>query len=254
MHAKTFYLWLAIPAVAVAVHFGPGRAWLERDDAAAFVRQAERLGEEGNWEEATAKYSAALGALPAGPAEERQRLEVALGRAIVMSGSIVEGQERLEKTLAELAAAGQDSSPITQSARYELATSSYYAAWLMRLEGATTEEWKAEAEVARQNFRLLAETAVSNVAYGRDGNPFERSLEATIRLEQMDLSELLARPLPKNCPNCKSGLCQKKRKQCASRCNSDGKKKGEKKEEQDARKDVKKTNRAGLYSGERIGS
>jgi hypothetical protein len=254
MHAKIFYLWLAIPAVALAVHFGPGRAWLERDDAAALVREAEKQGEEGNWEEAAAKYAAALIALPAGPAEERQRLEVALGRALVMSGSMIEGQDRLEKTLAELTEAGQDLSPIAQSARYELATSSYYAAWLMRLEGATAEEWKAEAEVARQNFRLLAETSVSTVSEGSDASPFERSLEATIRLEQMDLSELLAKPLPKNCPNCKQGLCQKKRKQCASRCNSEGKKKGEKKEEQDARKDVKKTNNAGLYSGNRQGS
>ena len=254
MYARIFYLWLALPAVALAVHFGPGRAWLERDDAAGLIREAERQGEEEQWEAAAAKYAAALVALPAGPAEERQRLEVALGRVLVMSGSIIEGQERLEKTLTELTAAGQGSSPIAQAARYELATSSYYAAWLMRLEGATAEEWKAEAEVARQNFRLLAETAASTAADGSDASPFERSLEATIRLEQMDLNELLAKPLPKNCPNCKQGLCQRKRKQCASRCNSEGKKPGEKKEEQDARKEVKKTNSAGLYSGDRMGS
>lgn len=251
MYARIFYLWLALPAVALAVHFGPGRAWLERDDAAGLARDAERLGEAEQWEEAASRYAAALLALPAGPAEERQRLEVALGRALVMSGSIIEGQERLEKTLAELTAAGQDSSPIAQAARYELATSSYYAAWLMRLEGATAEEWKAEAEVARQNFRLLAETAASSASEA-DPRTFERSLEATIRLEQMDLNELLAKPLPKNCPNCNQGLCQRKRKQCASRC--EGKKPGEKKEEQDARKEVKKTNSAGLYSGDRMGS
>ena len=252
MYARIIYLWLALPAVALAVHFGPGRAWLERDDAVALVREAKRLGEAGQWEEAAAKYTAALSALGEGPAEDQQRLEVALGTALVNSGSIIEGQERLEKTLVELNAAGSDSSPIAQSARYELATSSYYAAWIMRLEGATAEEWKAEAEVARQNFRLLAETATNSGS--SDASPFERSLEATIRLEQMDLTELLAKPLPKNCPNCKQGLCQKKRKQCASRCKSDGKKPGEKKEDQDARKEVKKTNSAGLYSGSRQGS
>jgi len=253
MAGRVFYFWLALPAVALAVHFGPGRAWLERDDAAALVREAERLSEEAQWEEAAAKYTAALAALPDGPVDERQRLEVALGRALVMSGSMIEGQERLEKTLADLTAAGEELTTVAQSARYELATSSYYAAWIMRLEGATAEEWKPEAEVARQNFRLLAETADSAGSEG-DANPFERSLEATIRLEQMDLSELLAKPLPKNCPNCKQGLCQRKRKQCASRCNSEGKKKGEQKEKQDARQEVKKTNKAGLYSGDRIGS
>jgi hypothetical protein len=252
MHSRLIYGWLAIPAVGLAVHFGPGRAWLERDDAAALVRQAERLEGQSEWEEAAAKYAAALLALPEGPAQERQRLEVALGKSLVMSGSMIEGQERLEKTLAELTAAGEESSPIAQAARYELATASYYAAWFMRLEGATADEWKAEAEVARQNFRLLAESAASSSADG-EGNPFERSLEATIRLEQMDLNELLAKPLPKNCPNCKQGLCQRKRKQCASRCNGDGKKPGEKKGD-DARKEVKKSNSAGLYSGSRQGS
>src|SRR6476620_4392185 len=147
MHSRLIYGWLAIPAVGLAVHFGPGRAWLERDDAASLVRQAERMEGQSEWEEAVAKYAAALLVLPAGPPQERQRLEVALGKALVMSGSMVEGQERLEKTLAELTAAGEEKSPLAQAARYELATSSYYAAWFMRLEGATAEEWKAEAEI-----------------------------------------------------------------------------------------------------------
>jgi predicted nucleic acid binding AN1-type Zn finger protein len=125
----------------------------------------------------------------------------------------------------------------------------------MRLEGATAEEWKPEAEAARQHFRLLAETTKEAPKEG-ESNAFERSVEATIRLEQMDLSELRAKSLPKNCPNCKNGLCQKKRKQSLSRCNSAGNKQqqGKQEEKKDARQAVKQSNGAGLHSGARVGS
>jgi hypothetical protein len=237
----------------MAIHAGPGRTWLMRDDAAAMVGAAKRRAAAGEWSDAAQAYDSALAALPPSDETWRRRLEVELGKALVMSGDIVEGQERLEKTLVELDDADQGDSEVARAARYELATASYYAAWIMRLEGATAEEWLVEAEVARQNFRLLAEGAAAESSMPSEANDFERSLEATIKLEQMDLSELLARPRPKNCPNCKNGLCQKKRKQSAGRCQSEGKKPGEK-EPQDARQEIKKTNQAGLYSGHGAGS
>ncbi|WP_425615263.1 hypothetical protein NA78x_005172 [Anatilimnocola sp. NA78] len=249
MPVKFLYVWLLLPAVALAVHYGPGQKWLERDDAAALVRAANHHSDQADWEQAAATYAAALLQLPEEAIADRQSLQVSLGRALVKGGSIIEGQELLEKTLSELSTSGEESTALAQAARYELATSSYDAAWIMRLEGATTDEWLPEAEIARQNFRLLAESASSDEA-----STYERSLEATIRLEQMDLSELLAKPLPKNCPNCKGGLCQRKRKQTASRCQSEGKKQGKGEEKKDARQEIKKTNSAGLYSGGNDGS
>ena len=47
-------------------------------------------------------------------------------------------------------------------------------------------------------------------------------------------------------PQLQNGLCQKKRKQSASRCKSPGKKPGEQEEKKDARESVKKNNSAGL--------
>jgi hypothetical protein len=152
----------------------------------------------------------------------------------------------LEKTLRELEEAGSGNSPLGIATRHELATSSYYAAMIMRLEGGAPEDWKPEAERARQQFRLLAEQTESE----SPAAVMQQNLEATIRLEQMDLSELLARPLPKNCPNPKKNLCQRKRKQCSDRCNnpSDGQKKSsEKPEEKDTRGEIKKSNEAAIY-------
>ena len=250
MSARAILLWLTLPAAVAALHAGPGRAWLGRDDAETLSGFARKLAADGDWEAAVKKYETAIAALPESAVARRRQLEVELGKSLVMSGEMIAGQERLEKSLAELHEAGEDNSPTARAARYELATASYYAAWIMRLEGATTEEWLAEAEVARQNFRLLAEGADED---DESRAAYERSLEATIRLERMDLSELLARPKPKNCPKCKGGLCQQKRKQCASRAKAPGKKPGEQKPP-DARQEIKKTNQAGLYSGGGAGS
>jgi len=58
---------------------------------------------------------------PDGTSGERRRLEVAQGRALVMSGAIVEGQERLEKTLEELNATEPPDTKLALAARAELA-------------------------------------------------------------------------------------------------------------------------------------
>lgn len=249
MRISSSTVWALLPLVLIGLHFGPGQKWLRRDAAAQLQQAGDRFAEQGHWDGAVQQYTAALAALPENAISARQTLEVALGRALVMSGEIVEGQERLTKTLEELEAGNQALRPLAAEARYELGVSGYYAAWIMRLEGATADEWLPEAESARQQFRLLAEQ--ENAV---DSEASQRSLEATIRLEQMDLSELLARPRPKNCPNCKGGLCQRKRKQAASRCNSGNKEGPPKQGPQDARKEIKQESGAGLYNGDRIGS
>ena len=109
-------------------------------------------------------------------------------RSRIRSGEILEGQEQLEKLLALLSNEPAGSAALATDAFHELATASYYAAWIMRLEGATVDEWKPEAETARQLFRFLAERA--RQSGDGDAETFEKNLENTIRLEQMDLSAL----------------------------------------------------------------
>ena len=176
----------------------------------------------------------------------------------INAGEMIEGQEQLGKLLAKFEA-GDEASPagaasaeqkatLVEQATDELARSSYYAAWIMRLEGAAPDEWKPEAERARQQYRLLAERAADGNA--ADAGLFQRNLEATIRLEQMDLSTLLARPLPKKCCNCKN-LSQRKRKQCQAQCKAGGKKE----DKQDIRKVIKKQQTgAGINRREGTGS
>src|SRR4029453_2890004 len=85
------------------------------------------------------------------------------------------------------------SSIIQREIRGTLAGADYYAAWLMRLEGAPAEEWLLPIESPRQHFRMLAEqTATDTVSAD-----YQKNLEASIRLELMDLSELKGIPLQK---------------------------------------------------------
>ena len=97
----------------------------------------------------------------------------------------------------------------------------------MRLEGASSEEWRSESTRARQQFRYLGET-VTQPSLKRTSID---NLEAVVRLEQMDLSELKGLPLPKKCENC-SNCSQKKREQRMSKSNG--------KKPSDARDQIKK--------------
>lgn len=223
-------LWALVPLGVLALHMGPGQVWKARDSARVLLTRAKQAAANEEWIEAADGYAAARAALPEDAAGERTRLSILEAKARIRGGQLLEGAEQLETLLnAERAAASPDGEVVTRL-RNELGTARYYAAWLMRLEGADVDEWKPEAEAARQQFRLLAEGAVEEKLASADDD--RKNLEQVIRLEQMDLSELRGLALPKNCPgNCKN-LCQKKREQRLSKC----KKPGEKK---DARQEIK---------------
>lgn len=244
-------LWLVSAVVATAWHFGPGREVSRRSLALETAAQAKAAADRDDWASAVKQYVAALAELPPEARADRDRLTLEYAAARMQIGELVEAQDQLEALIADLERNPlADSHELLKAARNEAATANYFAAWLMRLEGATPEEWKVEAEGARRQFHLLAQQSVADA--DGDAERFEKNLEATIKLEQMDHSQLLGRPLPKKCPNCCKNLSQRKRQQCQSKCQSEGEKKGEKKE--DARQQVKQQRGAGLYDGQNKGS
>lgn len=250
-------LWLLLPVAALAWHYGPGQEFFHQDLAAEKISLANQAAEKDEWSVASTNYSLASEQWPEGSLAARRRISLAEANSLIHSGNLIGGQEQLQVLITSIEnEAGVDSADanasVLTSARHDLATSAYYAAWIMRLEGAETDEWLHEAELARQQFRMLAE--VGSEADSDVQRIAAENLEATIRLEQMDLRTLMAKPLPKNCCSNCNGLCQKKRKQMASRC-KDGEKKAEKKKgRQDVRKEIKKTNNAGLSDNDGKGS
>jgi hypothetical protein len=234
--------WLLAPIALLAMHFGPGLKMLARDRSGDFLRAADAAAAGEDWARAASEYGKAAEALPADDFEARNRIELSQASARIAAGEMIEGQEQLEKLLTRMEQEPETDLHLRTSVASELASANYYAAWIMRLEGATAEEWKAEAEQSRQQFRFLAEQAAA--AGDPDAEAFQRNLEAVIRLEQMDLSVLKAQPLPKKCCQCKN-LSQRKRKQAQARS------KGGKKTE-DIRKQIQKG--AGLNEREKGGS
>jgi len=217
-------VWLLVPVVLLAVHYGPGQKSLARDRAAEKIAAAQKAVQSENWAEVVELYSEAIALLPNEDLKTRYQLRLAQARARIYTGELPEAKADLEGLLADaqknIAPAG-----LVDEIRANLASAEYYAGWLMRLEGAATEEWMAETESARQHFRLLAERTQ---AHGTKtlATDYQKNLEAVIRLELMDLSELKGLPLPKECQNCSncSGKCRKQRE---SNCKNPGNKAGD---------------------------
>lgn len=211
-------LWCVVPVLVLAFHFGPGQRLAARDQAAAHLAAARAAERTGDWSAATEAYAAALAALPDGDAATRVPLTVAHAKARMFIGELPEAMIELENLLGELQRTAAPAA-LQDEVRAEAATAQYYVAWLMRLEGAATDEWLPETEQARQHFRLLAEQAGETEA----GRRHQENLEHVIRLARMDLTELQALPLPKQCEGCKNAS-QKCRSQRESQCKKPGEK------------------------------
>jgi hypothetical protein len=208
-----FSIWLLVPVMLLAYHYGPGQAALGRDRAAALARQAVEREQSQDWAGALDAYRQSLAALPVDDPAARFKLRLAAANARMYVGELPEAMQDLDGLLGEMLK-GDAPAPAVREVRSTLAGAQYYAAWLMRLENAPTEEWTEQAENARQNFRLLAEqTQMGDADAAQD---YQMNLEAVIRLQRMDLSELQGLPLPKKCEGCKN-CSQKCRGQKESR-------------------------------------
>ncbi len=209
-------LWALVPVAFIAWHFGPGQEAHARDQAATHLAQARVAQDAEDWSLARDQYAMALDLLPEAEVDARQRMCLAHAKSTIYAGDLRDGMHKMEALLEEV---DEDDSELAESTRYELASAGYFGAWLMRLDGAKAEEWKPEARTARQHFRLLAERAA---AEGDDNaGALKNNVEAVVRLELMDLSELESLPLPKNCPNCKN-CCNSKSKCKSGKCKKPG--------------------------------
>jgi tetratricopeptide (TPR) repeat protein len=214
-------LWLLVPILLLAYHYGPGQRGLAREQVAAKIAAAQAAEQAEDWFAAIDAYTEALAALPAEEKEVRAKLQLAKAKARMYAGELPEAMIDMEGLLVDLLKDKADAK-LVREVRANLGSAQYYAAWLMRLEGATADEWTVEVEQARQNFRLLAEET------RKEGDQaatldHKKNLEASIRLARMDLSELQGLPLPKQCKGCKN-CSQKCRKQRESKCQNPGEK------------------------------
>ena len=187
-------LWLLLPLPLVVLHFGRGQKWLALDKAHAFVRQAEAAEKNDDWQQADQNYRDAAKLVATEDPALRLRLDLAQVRTRFRMGDAVAAIDSAERLLNDPA---MNSMPVDfqRESRELSGRIHYYAGWVMRLEGASRELWMEEAELARQNFRLLAEqsAAAGDESYSSSQ---QENLESAVQLQRLSITELMARPLP----------------------------------------------------------
>ena len=206
MRIVVLLVWLMLPLLAAAYHYGPGQKHLQLDGVANYLTTAQSHTEQAEWESAVTAYDAALQLLPPDLSQQTGQLRLERAKAQMLAKQLPAAHRDLKALVDDLqSVAKKDDSvrsenqqprqKLLQDARAALAHSQYYMTWLMRLEGQPRETWEPEIENARQTFRLLqgqAEQAGDVTAV----KSYREDLESTIRLARMDLSDLQGLPLP----------------------------------------------------------
>ena len=188
-------LWLSVPVVWAAWHYGPGQEAIKRDRADKALALAKTDAVTEDFDAAIAGYDAALAALPKDEIAQSRRIRLARARAMVDGHRLPDGHRELEGLYEELTTDPQVEPGVVNGTREALANAKYYRTWLMRLEGQAREVWEPEIESARQHFRHLAEQD-SPVLTSTDRKRSQENLESAIKLARMDLAELQGLPLP----------------------------------------------------------
>lgn len=187
-------LWLLLPVPVLVFHYAKGRDWMELDVARDLVRRAEAAQKAGDWPAAEKLYREADAHVSSERPELKLRTALAIIRTEARTGGVVAALDDAEKLLADEAF---DTMPgaFRAETRETLSRIHYYAAWVMRLEGANRELWMEEAELARQGYRDLAENLLAG-ASGSRIRAAKEDLEASVALQRLSYGALIARPLP----------------------------------------------------------
>ncbi len=209
MRKLLLFLWLLLPAAALAYHYGPGQERVRCDRADEAIRTAQDLAfraqelakEKGDdaakdlWTQAEKACGEALALLPNDKLAEIRTLRLERAKAQMFIGQMPDARREFEALVDELGADPKADKQQFDEAREGLGNAQYYTTWLMRLEGATREEWEPEIEAARQNYKLLAESALAQADTSAAQRRLE-NLESAVKLERMELKDLQGLPLP----------------------------------------------------------
>lgn len=183
--------WLMLLPIGGVYHLMAGPKHREVDAIGDTLTQARELVKQEKWPESLPKFQEALEQIPTEMVREQQRVRLEYAQAKMNAAKLPEAHAELKSLLDELLEDEKSDSSLERSVRESLANSQFYMTWLMRLEGLPAEKWEPEIESARQNYRMLAETAV-----GKDTKQQKENVEAAIRLARMDLGDLQGLPLP----------------------------------------------------------
>ncbi|RLT09024.1 MAG: hypothetical protein DWI21_06900 [Planctomycetota bacterium] len=174
--------WLLIPVALVSYHFGPGQAAFAYRQAQTHLADAQKLEQDGHFDEAIDRYGETLAALPESDepppdlALRRDQLRLAQIRSRFQLGRLAETLDSLNVLIEDIERDHGANSALAEDARDLLGRVHYQAMVALRLKSAEEAVWKKHWELARQNFRFLAEHTT-----GRRNSLDRRNLEVVIK-------------------------------------------------------------------------
>jgi hypothetical protein len=207
MRGAFLCLWLLVPAIVAAYHFGPGQDRQRLDEASGFLKQANAQVAAQQYDKACAAYDAALISIPLANVAEIRQVRLERAKTLMLASRLPEAFDELFALNDELSADNAAPAELVADARNSMASAQYYMTWLMRLEGRPRDDWEPVIEGARQHYRLLAEDAQKS-GDAKSTEQHQKDLEAAIRLARLDLADLQALPIPSQCQKCNSGNCR----------------------------------------------
>ncbi|MCA9199915.1 MAG: hypothetical protein KDA87_20385 [Planctomycetales bacterium] len=188
-------VWMMLPILVGAYHFGPGQKRMIQDQAASAIAAGDAAVEAEQWSNAVKQYEVALSLLPKEKVSAVRQLRIEKAKAQMMASELPAASQDLKSLVDEMVEDPQADPNMLSEARSALANSQYYRTWLMRLEGQPKEAWEPEIESARQIYKMLvAEADKSFDQESKKKN--QEDLESAIRLARMDLKDLQGLPLP----------------------------------------------------------
>ncbi len=156
--------WLLIPVALLSYHFGPGQDALAFRQSQQHLPPPSGLNPSGHFDEAIEAYAESAASLCPSPkspmlelAVARDQLRLAQIRGRFQLGRLAETLEGLHVLVADVEREHGRDAPLAHDARDFLGRVHYQAMIALRLESAEEEVWRRHWELARQNFRYLAE-------------------------------------------------------------------------------------------------
>jgi len=227
-------LWVVVPVVAMGYHFGYSDPHQKRDTAGELIAQGDKASAQAETLRgrarlphdllAAARYASARSQLPLSDVEDRISLRLRELHHRIEAGELIEAQVALqqmlddhESTAEKPVVARQEVSdqPSAKTAAEALASRSdevrallarvtYYVAFALRKEGVPEQDWRAEADASRQQYRHLVE-----VAGGSLKELHASDLETVVRFARLPDSMFEQQGEPSACEN--AGQISKKK-------------------------------------------
>jgi len=182
-------IWLILPLIALAYHYGPGQRHLKLDQADSLLEKSQQATEDEDWKKAIELYNQALTKLPKEKVHTARHIQIQIAKAKMQDSKLPEARKELASLVTEINNDPTSPENLKEEALSALANSRYYMTYLMKLEGKPDSEWEPEIEAARQEYKLLAQNSENSSKHLLD-------LEASIRLARATPQELYGLPIP----------------------------------------------------------